>query len=313
MICAVVSRVLGWLQWSPGRNSAARRRRLVARCEVAARNPFRAGRLPDVVRNGAQRQIDDAARLMFGAEACTRLPWNINTDPGLPVGATMPPSLTRPRHGLVRREPVKKIALEEHFTTPTLLRYSHEGGSIIAPDQMAFIAKAILDLDKARIEEMDRYGIDTSILSATTPGVQGVPDAQTAVRVAKETNDYLAAAVQRHPKRLMGFADLPMQAPKEAAGELERAVKQLGFKGALLNGATNGEYYDHEKFWPVWERAEALQVPIYLHPANAPETNAAMMGPRACGRIVGVDPGNGDSYFAPDSRGEYSNASQRRP
>jgi len=112
----------------------------------------------------------------------------------------MPPSLTRPRHGLVRREPVKKIALEEHFTTPTLLRYSHEGGSIIAPDQMAFIAKAILDLDKARIEEMDRYGIDTSILSATTPGVQGVPDAQTAVRVAKETNDYLAAAVQSHPK-----------------------------------------------------------------------------------------------------------------
>jgi hypothetical protein len=128
MICAVVSRVLGWLQWSPGRNSAARRRRLVTRCEVAVRNPFRAGRLPDVVRNGAQRQIDDAARLMFGAEACTRLPWNINTDPGLPVGATMPPSLTRPRHGLVRREPVKKIALEEHFTTPTLLRYSHEGG-----------------------------------------------------------------------------------------------------------------------------------------------------------------------------------------
>jgi len=191
----------------------------------------------------------------------------------------------------VSRSPVKKIALEEHFTTPTLLRYSGEEGSIIAPEQMAFIGKAVMDLDGPRIEEMDRYGIDTSILSVTTPGVQVEPEAQTAVRVAKEANDYLAAAVQRHPKRLMGFAHLPMQSPKQAADELERAVKQLGFKGALLNGATNGEYYDNQKFWPVWERAEALQVPIYLHPANAPDVTAAIKGyPELAGSLWGWTP-----------------------
>ena len=78
--------------------------------------------------------------------------------------------------------------------------------------------------------------------------------------------------------RLEGFAHLPMQAPREAATELERAVRQLGFRGALINGHTNGNYYDAEKFSPVWERAQALGVPIYLHPANAPDRTAAMVG-----------------------------------
>jgi 2,3-dihydroxybenzoate decarboxylase len=191
----------------------------------------------------------------------------------------------------VHRPPVKKIALEEHFTTPALLKYSREEGSIIAPDQMAFVGKAIMDLDGPRIEEMDRYGIDTSILSVTTPGVQVEPDPRIAVRLAKEANDFLAAAIQRHPGRLLGFAHLPMQAPVEAANELERAVEQLGFKGALINGATNGEYYDREKFWPVWERSEALRVPLYLHPANAPDTTAAMKGyPEFAGALWGWIP-----------------------
>jgi len=143
---------------------------------------------------------------------------------------------------------------------------------------MEYYKKRLLDLDALRIEEMDKYGVDTSVLSVTVPGVQLEPDVNKAVHLAKEANDTLAAAVQRHPKRLQGFAHLPMQDPLEAANELERAVRQLGFRGALINGHTNGEYYDNEKFWPVWERAEALQVPIYLHPANAPDVTAAMAG-----------------------------------
>ena len=178
----------------------------------------------------------------------------------------------------ILRRPVKKIALEEHFSTPTLLKYSHDVGRVIVPEAMTSVRASLMDLDMSRIEEMDKYGIDISILSATTPGVQVEPDTQTAIRVATESNDFLAGAVQKHPKRLFGFAHLPMQAPNDAANELERTVKELGFKGALINGATNGEYYDDQKFWPVWERAESLQVPIYLHPANAPDVTAAMKG-----------------------------------
>jgi 2,3-dihydroxybenzoate decarboxylase len=167
-----------------------------------------------------------------------------------------------------RRSPVKKIALEEHFTTPALASYERHVDDLILPELRRGFVQSLVDFDSIRIEEMDKYGIDTSILSMMTPGLQIEPDAGTAVRLSKDTNDILAAAVQRHPGRLLGFACLPMQAPDEAASELERAVTQLGFKGALINGHTNGEYYDSEKFWPVWERAEALQAPIYLHPAN---------------------------------------------
>jgi len=188
----------------------------------------------------------------------------------------------------VPQERVKKIVLEEHFCTPALMDLARDMEKSIAPEPMNYYKQRLLDFDTLRIEEMDKYGIDTSVLSITVPGVQLEPDARTAIRLAKEANDVLAAAVQRHPARLLGFAHLPMQAPQEAANELERAVGQLGFKGALINGHTNGEYYDNEKFWPVWERAEALQVPIYLHPANAPDVTAAMAGyPELWGALWG--------------------------
>jgi len=178
----------------------------------------------------------------------------------------------------VPRERVKKIVLEEHFCTPALMDLARDMEKSIASGPMEFYKQRLLDLDTLRIEEMDRYGVDTSVLSITVPGVQLEPEVEKAVYLAKEANDILASAIQRHPRRLEGFAHLPMQDPPEAANELERAVRQLRFKGALVNGHTNGEYYDHEKFWPVWERAEALQVPIYLHPANAPDVTAAMAG-----------------------------------
>lgn len=104
--------------------------------------------------------------------------------------------------------------------------------------------------------------------SLTCPGIQGIPDAATAISTAKALNDKLADLVRSHPTRFAGFAALPMQDPREAADELERAVKQLGFKGALVNGHTNGEYLDEQQFWVVFERAEALGVPVYLHPYN---------------------------------------------
>jgi 2,3-dihydroxybenzoate decarboxylase len=161
----------------------------------------------------------------------------------------------------------------------------------VASEALKYYAKRLLDFDAFRIEEMDKYGVNLSVLSITTPGVQIEPNVQKAIHLAKEANDTLAGAVQRHPTRLAGFAHLAMQAPAVAANELERAVKQLGFKGALVNGHTNGEYYDAEKFYPVWERAEALGVPIYLHPANPPDVTGAMKGyPELWGAMWGWTP-----------------------
>jgi 2,3-dihydroxybenzoate decarboxylase len=115
---------------------------------------------------------------------------------------------------------------------------------------------------------MDATGIDLQILSLTSPGVQ-VFDAATAVSVAKASNDQLAEAIRKHPDRFAGLAAIAPQNPTEAAKELERSVRRLGLKGAILNSHTLGEYFDDPKLWDIFAAAEALDVPIYLHP-NSP-------------------------------------------
>jgi 2,3-dihydroxybenzoate decarboxylase len=91
-------------------------------------------------------------------------------------------------------------------------------------------------------------------------------DPQTAVPVASRANDRLHEVVKAHPDRFAGFAALPTPAPEAAADELERAVTELGFKGGMIHGLTNGEFIDHRKYWPIFERAQALDMPIYVHP-----------------------------------------------
>ena len=162
---------------------------------------------------------------------------------------------------------VRKIALEEHFTTPELAKKY-----VARPTQsdalFADIERRLADFDELRLETMDKAGIDMMVLSVTTPGVQGEPDAGTAVRLACNANDFLARAVQKRPNRYAGFAHLPMQDAEAATAELERSVKDLGFKGALINGQTNGHYLDEDQYMTFWERVQELDVPVYLHPGN---------------------------------------------
>ncbi len=117
---------------------------------------------------------------------------------------------------------------------------------------------------------MDSAGIDVQVLSLNSPGVEQL-DTDPSVALARQTNDYLGEAVWRHPDRFAGFAALPTSAPEIAAGELERTVRDYGFKGAVINGHTRGRYLDDPFFWPILERAEALRVPIYLHPTPPPQ------------------------------------------
>ena len=121
-------------------------------------------------------------------------------------------------------------------------------------------------LAQGRIAEMDAAGIDIQVLSHGAPSVQRL-DAETAVRLARGANDRLAETVRAHPDRFAGFATLPTADPEAAADELERTVTRLGFKGAMVHGLTNGVFLDDKRFWPIFERAQALDVPLYLHPA----------------------------------------------
>lgn len=164
---------------------------------------------------------------------------------------------------------IRKIAFEEHFSAVGFGDYSKAFVSQIAPQAAAELNARLSDFDTMRLEDMDKAGIDYVILSQTGPGVQVELDTAVAIARAQENNDFLAAQVARNPKRFGGFATLPMQDPQAAADELERTVKTLGFKGALVNGHTNGVYYDGPAYDIFWERMQALDVPLYLHPFDA--------------------------------------------
>jgi len=137
------------------------------------------------------------------------------------------------------------------------------------------LVERLLDVGERRVADMDATGIDMQVLALTSPGVQ-VFDAPTASALARAANDRLAEAVRAHPDRFAGLAAIAPQDPAGAAKELERGVRRLGLKGAIVNSHTRGEYLDDPKFWPILEAAEALGVPIYIHPNTPP---AAMIEP----------------------------------
>ncbi len=164
---------------------------------------------------------------------------------------------------------MKKIAVEEHFITADLSQYSMGQRSVQSIGKVIQrFAEQLVDFDGMRLEAMDKAGIELAVLSVTTPGVQAEKDAGTAIRLARAANDFLAREIERHPTRYAGFAHLPLQDPKAAGDELGRCVAELGFKGAMINGHTNGRYLDEESYFSFWERVQDLDVPIYLHPRD---------------------------------------------
>ena len=172
----------------------------------------------------------------------------------------------------------RKIALEEHFLVEGFANIGGAQGSGPAAAFRRQAAERLPEIDALRLDAMDKAGIDIAVLSLFQPGIQGERDTATAVRKAKTVNDTLAERIARHPARFRGFAAVAMQDPREAARELERAVEELGFKGALINGHTQGVYLDDVRCLPFWERVAALDVPVYLHPANPMTIPAAFEG-----------------------------------
>jgi len=164
-----------------------------------------------------------------------------------------------------------KIALEEHFSVEGL---TYKNDVMDAPT-FADVRRRLADTESLRIEAMDKAGIELSILSFNSPGIQAEIDSDVATQHARQANDFLCDNVMaRHPDRYAGFAAVALQNPAAAANELERCVKQLGFKGALINGYSNIrnehtiEYSDEPKFEVFWAKVAELNVPVYLHPRD---------------------------------------------
>ena len=163
-----------------------------------------------------------------------------------------------------------KVAVEEHFrieeTKGSEARYP-------GPYWSALSGK-LLDVFGARLTEMDANGIEIAVLSLNSNAIQGIFDVAKAVEIARKANDALAEIVAKRPDRFAALGALPMQDPSAASAELKRCVRDLKFKGVLVNGfsqvgaADTPVYYDLPQYRPFWAELERLGVPFYLHPRD---------------------------------------------
>lgn len=184
----------------------------------------------------------------------------------------------------------RRIATEEAFATPEQLAAYHLLGESgwndpdvlfwrnVVAGQFDDIVARLLDVGEGRIAAMDRHGIDVQLLLLTSPGVQ-LFEPMRASDMARASNDLLAAAIARHPTRFAGLASIAPHDPAGAVREMERAVTGLGLSGVVVNSHTNGRYLDEEAFWPILEAAEAMDVPIYIHPRALPQEASAAYEP----------------------------------
>jgi 5-carboxyvanillate decarboxylase len=217
---------------------------------------------------------------------------------------------------LKKEKGMKKIAVEEHFSTPefqdlmrqiTSKEYAnkqvveeerylgHEVSWVGAgvkhttkAGEVFILDDIICDVGDKRLKIMDDEGIDVAVLSFVAPGLQ-ILDPVTGTAMSKDLNNWLADKVKVHPDRFVGLATLAPQDPVAAANEFERCVTELGMRGTLINSHTKGEYMDDKKFWPIFETAEKLGVPVYIHPRSpSPQMIDPYIGfPDLCGSMLG--------------------------
>jgi uncharacterized protein len=177
-----------------------------------------------------------------------------------------------------KRHPASGSQVEDHYPR----RAFREPGFLAGPGRSSIeqlrntgasgakMVEQLQEVGDRRMAEMDAASIDMQVLSLNSPRIEQANVAEQ-VAIARESNDFLAEIVKKNPKRFAGLAALPVAVPEQAADELDRRIRQQGFKGALINGHSRGRYLDDKFFWPILERAEALNVPIYLHPTVPPK------------------------------------------
>lgn len=162
-----------------------------------------------------------------------------------------------------RKEPPKRefIEDEKHHRIERNWFTPYVSSTHADPEQAI---RPVIDVAEERLKQMDKAGISMQVLSEHVPGVEDL-EAGDGITWAQKNNDALIKIIDEHPDRYLGLAALPLQEPKAAANELERAVR-LGLKGAKVNSHVKNQYLDEEKYWIVFEKAEELGVPIFIHP-----------------------------------------------
>lgn len=197
---------------------------------------------------------------------------------------------------------MNKIDIENHFATEAYIQalYENPGYPRFVDDPATGerhvyhsadywqpfgdpLLDRLRDLDELRIAALDAIGVQVAVLSHTAPGPEQL-EPRAATEVARDANDRLAEAIARHPDRYLGFATLSPQEPDEAVRELERCVRDLGFRGWNTHSNFGGSYLDNKRYWPILAKAEELGVPIYLHPTfpiipQLTEYGLALAGP----------------------------------
>ncbi|OCL10793.1 amidohydrolase-like protein 2 [Glonium stellatum] len=171
------------------------------------------------------------------------------------------------------------IAIEEAIIDPAGIATLAQYQDLLSPAKdltLSMHERRLLDIHGQRLKSMDEEGVEYMLLSLTSPGIQGINDPEQAKKMARDANDYLAGEVKKNPARFGALAAVSMHDPHVAAGELRRAVKELGMFGGLVNDFQSSglegeikEYFDTPKYYPFWETVQELDVPIYFHPRYA--------------------------------------------
>ncbi len=180
---------------------------------------------------------------------------------------------------------MKKIDFETHFITqewydtlssnPGYPRFERSDEGFLRlcyqPDAREPFSEALierlLDVDSGRLAAMDAAGIDVAVMSLTAPGVEQL-EPGLGTRLARNANDALAAAIDKHPDRFQGYAALAVKDIAAAVEELERAVKELGMIGWKTHSNYGDSYLDEKRYWPILQKCAELGAPIYLHPTT---------------------------------------------
>ncbi|WP_037078533.1 amidohydrolase family protein [Pseudonocardia spinosispora] len=167
------------------------------------------------------------------------------------------------------------IAVEEHFATARfwertaeLSAFSGENAERIYTRNFItndYISRRLTDVP-TRLDEMDRAGIDVSVLSLNPPGVQLWSDSAAATSLARDMNDALADIVAADPTLFAALAAVAPQDPEAAAEEVRRTARTLGFNGVLISSHTGGRYLDEPEYEPILAALEETGSTLYLHP-----------------------------------------------
>lgn len=165
--------------------------------------------------------------------------------------------------------PYPTITLEEHWLAPSVVEF-YAASSRLDPYQSTDLLKArredLMELGVIRLKSMRENQVALQVVSHAANSI--ALDVETCIQV----NDQLAAACSYHRDSFAAFATLPMIDPVAASQELRRCVKDLKFVGALIDNNCGGRFYDDSFFWPVFEAAQELDVPIYIHPSYNEQT-----------------------------------------